>query len=598
MTTILRLEGLDVKAGTQDIRTFFTALHIPDGGVYIMGGSLGEAFIAFTTEDDAQVALLRTGNFLKGSIVTLHISSMKEMEQKLEESLKKKKTLLTVRKPQPCSAANETTRPKNESNGNVKPKSRPKKVKTTQVKPTSRPHDDDTSVSSSAAFPLDPDTADLPAFNAQHFQLSPTNKPASNPLPLDTSTAFFLGVCTVLQGLKPTQTVVPAFEFPKYDSTSSSEEVRNPERTLDPRPGYIRLFGLPASTTKEDICNFFKGLHVQEAMVNVELGIGRGCLVKFADMQDASDALGFNQQLLGSICVEVRGADEKMWDGALQECRNAFDDWSKDKHEISLKERTHYKRKSVSALEIKRKSDHQVQFKLLKKPKPNAEPSASLLKASEYIVMVRNLPRNITKTEIKELFGCPNIPHKNVLHLLDKTSSLTDTAFLIFNCTDDFDYAINLSGCHVGSSAVEVTPITKEIMREMMAKNHPRNQRTGLTDPRLHSHIRKSDPVKTKAQQRENPNETFQRHIFIRNMPANVKRSQIRWLFCKFNLSLDDIVLLQDSGGNSRGEAVVTFESEQDAKLAQRKHGEEFLGTNVLLTLINAKQMRNILVSS
>uniref|UniRef100_A0A3Q2CQ50 RNA binding motif protein 12Ba n=1 Tax=Cyprinodon variegatus TaxID=28743 RepID=A0A3Q2CQ50_CYPVA len=349
MSTILRLEGLDVKAGTQDIREFFKSLHIPDGGVYIMGGSLGEAFIAFANENDAQIALLHNGNFLKGSMVFLHASSIKEMEQKLESFGKK--------------------------------------------------------------------------------TVSPERKT----------------------------------QYPAADKIS-------PKHTSDLKPGYVRLFGLPSSTTKEEICTFFKGLHVKEVIVNVELGKGHGCLVKFANMQDASDALSFNLKLLGSFCVER-----------------------------------------------KRSADNQVHLEPLKKPR-----------------------------------------------------HLTDTAFLIFNRRQDFDYAINLSGCHAGSGAIEVTSITKQIMWGMVAKNNPRNRRTGPTDPRLHSHLRKPDQQKTGT-------------------------SQIRSLFCKFNLSLDDIMLLHDSEGRGRGEAVVTFESEQQAAEAQRMHGEEFLGTSVLLTLINGEQVENIL---
>ncbi|XP_012704766.2 RNA binding motif protein 12Ba [Fundulus heteroclitus] len=592
MTTILRLEGLDVNAGTKDIRGFFEALHIPDGGVYIVGGSLGEAFIAFGTESEAQLALQRSGNLLKGSMVTLHLSSMEEMEKKLEKSLKEKRTLLTVRKPK---AANETSRPHADINRHKKPKSGSDGVDTTKARLVSSPRDG-TAVSSSAAFPLDPDTADLPASNALQRHLSPANRPASDG-PLDTGTAFLLGVCTVLKGLASTQTAGLTFEFPKADGgTALSDKVSNPEHASDSRPGYVRLFGLPASTTKDDICKFFKGLHVQEAIVNVELGISRGSLVKFASKQEATDALGFNQQLLGSTSVEVRGADEKMWEGALQECRNAIDDWSESRKRFP-KERSRHERKSVSSLPIKRKPDNQVQFKPFKKPKPDGGPDASLSKPSEYRVMVRNLPRNITKTDIKELFGCPGMPHKDVLHLLDETRSLTDTAFLAFKRPEDFDYAINLSGCHVGSGNIEVTPITKNVMWEMMAKNHPRNQRTGPTDPRLHGRLRKPDPLKTEAPQGEGPERAARRHVFIRNMPANVKRSQIRSLFCKFNLCLGDIVLLQDGEGGSRGEAVVTFESEEQAALAQTMHGEEFLGTKVLLTRINVEQKEKILNS-
>ncbi|XP_054903573.1 RNA binding motif protein 12Ba [Poeciliopsis prolifica] len=647
MSKILRLEGLDVKAGTEDIRTFFQSLHIPDGGVYIMGGHLGEAFISFTTESEAQAALLRSGNFLKGSMVTLHISSMEEIEQKFEESLNGKKTSLTVRKPHPRSAENEMSRQHKDKNGNVeskssshevymakvkpksrphgvnilrpksrlhednittmKPKSRPHDVNMTtkpksrlrdvnmiKVTPKSRPHGDSTSISSSAAFPVDPDPADLPASNAQHFQLSTTNTPASNAQLLDTD-AFFLGVCSVLQRLQSAQTNVPKFEFPHVDSATSSEAVRNPEHTLDLKPGYVRLFGLPASVTKEDICKFFKGLRIEDVIVDVELGISRGCLVKFADIQDATNALGFNQQLLGSIPVEVRGADEKLWVRALQECSKAFDDRSKCKHERSPTEKAHSERRSVTS--FKRTSD-QVPSKPLKKTKPDVEPNASLSRPSEYTVMVRNLPKNMTKTDIKELFRCPNLPHKNVLHLLDDSSNITDTAFLSFNCTEDFDYAINLSGCHGGSGAIEVTSITKELMWKMINKNHPRNQRTGPTDPRLQRSFKKSEPVRPNAPQRESLNETGQRYIFIRNMPATVKKSQIRGLFCKFSLSLDDIMLLHDSEGYGSGEAVVKFESEQQVTQAQKLHGEEFLGSNVLLTPINEKQMKNILMNT
>uniref|UniRef100_M4AFF5 RNA binding motif protein 12Ba n=1 Tax=Xiphophorus maculatus TaxID=8083 RepID=M4AFF5_XIPMA len=388
MSTILRLEGLDVKAGTEDIRTFFQSLHIPDGGVYIMGGHLGEAFISFTTVSDAQAVKPKSGP---------HGINI------------------------------------------LRPKSRLHEDNMTRLKPKSRPHD--------------------------------------------------VNMTT---------------------NATSSEVVRNPEHTLDLRPGYVRLFGLPASITKGDICKFFKGLRVEDVIVDVELGISRGCLVKFADMQDASDALGFNQQMLGSIPVEVRGAEEKLWVRALQECSKVFDDRSKCKHERSPTEKAHYERRSV--VSHKRTSD-QVPFKPLKHPKRDAEPNASLSRSSDYTVMVRNLPKNMTKTDIKELFRCQNLPHKNVLHL---------------------------------------------------------NQRTGPTDPRLQRSFRK-------------------------NMPATVKKSQIRSLFCKFSLSLDDIMLLHDREGYGSGEAVVKFESEQQVTQAQRLHGEEFLGSNVLLTPINEKQMKNIL---
>uniref|UniRef100_A0A3B4GRT5 RNA binding motif protein 12B n=1 Tax=Pundamilia nyererei TaxID=303518 RepID=A0A3B4GRT5_9CICH len=381
MTIILRLKGLDAKAGIEDIRAFFGSVRIPDGGVCIVGGRLQEAFIAFNTEREAQLAMRLTGNVLKGSKVTLHISKMEELEHRLETVLKEKK-----------------------------------------------------------------------------------------------------------------------------------------KQTLNSQPGYVRLFGLPPSTTKDDICHFFRGLTVQEAIVNVRLGLNHGCLVKFATMQDASAALNFNQQSLGPFCVDVRGACEKIWNSALQE----FD-------------------------------------------------SESGTPAVEYIVMVSNLPKTMTKTEIKELFGCATIPHKNVLHLLDKEGNRTDTAFLLFNRTEDFDYAMNLTGCHVGSNTITVSPITKEAMREKMSKMHLKS---------LKHRLKPKDP-------RTKPN--------LKRKSGLVDKDQIKSLFSKYKIKKDNIALLRNSEGSGIGEAVIQFKSKKLAALAQRLHGKDFLGTKVLLTCITMRQMEDIL---
>lgn len=47
MSVIIRLQNLPWTANALDIRQFFTGLSIPEGGVHIVGGELGDAFIAF-----------------------------------------------------------------------------------------------------------------------------------------------------------------------------------------------------------------------------------------------------------------------------------------------------------------------------------------------------------------------------------------------------------------------------------------------------------------------------------------------------------------------------------------------------------------------
>lgn len=427
-----------MKAGAEDIRTFFKCLHIPDGGVYIVGGSLREAFIAFTTTRDAQLAMRYTGKFLKGSKVTLHISSMEELEHKLKSLLKRKKaspTQITVKRPQPSPDAN--LLPSNAG---------PHTPCTASLPPTTASTLDSNSAnlpqplySSTLNLPpttastLDPDSANVP----QPLYPGTSNVQASNAL--DPNMAFLLGICTALHGLqsnKRENDALPRVDFPKTEIPDVSDKVRTPEQTLNSEPGYVRLFGMPATATKEDICHFFKGLTVQEAIVNVKLGLGHGCLVKFASVQEACDALLFNQQSLGPICVEVRGATAKMWTSALQECENAFDVGERVKPEQSSP-REMANHKQSTALRIKRLSLNRLPSKSPKRPRIDSDPTTAVSPAVEYTVMVSNLPKTMTKTEIKELLGCPNIEHKNVLHLLDKEGNRTDTAFLIFNHTVD-----------------------------------------------------------------------------------------------------------------------------------------------------------------
>lgn len=571
MTIILRLQGLDEQAGTEDIRTFFESFHIPDGGVYIVGGRLREAFIAFTTEKDAQLAMRHTGSFLKGSKVTLHISSMSELEHKLKSLLKRKKApqnKLTAERPEPHLDANVLPLNALPQGANIADLSPP------------------------TAWTLDPsDTANLP---------QPLCPNSSNVQSLDSNTAFILGICTVLQGLqsshqRKTSVEDPRVCLPKADSTVVSDE-KTPEQTLNSKPGYVRLFGLPPSTTKDTICRFFRELTVQEAIVNVQLGLGHCCLVKFANAQDACDALLFNKHMLGPFSVEVRGATEKMWAAALQECERALDGGERVTSKQSpLRDTANHKQKSVSALSLKRPRAKLPPRKSLKKPRPNDDSTTALSAAVEHTVMVQNIPKAMTKTELKELFGCPNISHKNVLHLLDKEGNRTDTAFLIFTCTEDYDYAINLSGCHVGSDAIKVSPITKMMMWEMMAKSRPRGLAHHLTNTRNKPKL-KTDRVETPEEAPGlNPDLAAQLCLFVRNLPANVQKKQIKTFFSKYKLREDNIVLLLDSQGKATGEAVVQFKSQKLAALAQRLHGQHFQGAKVLLTRINVKQKEDIL---
>lgn len=77
---IIRLQNLPLEARSIDIRKFFDGLLIPDGGVHIIGGERGDAFIAFQSDEDARLAMARDGNLLCNTKIKLFLSSKNEMQ--------------------------------------------------------------------------------------------------------------------------------------------------------------------------------------------------------------------------------------------------------------------------------------------------------------------------------------------------------------------------------------------------------------------------------------------------------------------------------------------------------------------------------------
>ena len=75
MSIIIRLQNLPWEANSLDIRRYFQGLSIPDGGVHIVGGEKGDAFIAFSGDEDARQAMGRDGGIIKDSEIKLYLSS-------------------------------------------------------------------------------------------------------------------------------------------------------------------------------------------------------------------------------------------------------------------------------------------------------------------------------------------------------------------------------------------------------------------------------------------------------------------------------------------------------------------------------------------
>lgn len=86
MSIIIRLQNLPWSANSVDIRRFFSGLSIPEGGVHIVGGEMGDAFIAFSTDEDARLAMEKNGGKIKDMQIKLLLSSRTEMMRVIEQA--------------------------------------------------------------------------------------------------------------------------------------------------------------------------------------------------------------------------------------------------------------------------------------------------------------------------------------------------------------------------------------------------------------------------------------------------------------------------------------------------------------------------------
>ena len=93
MSVIIRLQNLPLSASSIDIRRYFSGLSIPDGGVHIVGGEKGDAFIAFASDDHARQAMSRDGGTIKGAKIELFLSSRSELKSVVDQA----RNLIAVR---------------------------------------------------------------------------------------------------------------------------------------------------------------------------------------------------------------------------------------------------------------------------------------------------------------------------------------------------------------------------------------------------------------------------------------------------------------------------------------------------------------------
>ncbi|XP_010011432.1 PREDICTED: RNA-binding protein 12B [Nestor notabilis] len=288
MAVVIRLQGLPVVAGPADIRRFFLGLNIPDGGVHIIGGEIGEAFIIFATDEDARRAMSCSGGFIKDSRIELFLSSKAEMQNTIEMSRKR-----FDRGGRENMAGSRRTGT-NGSGAGVGDMSH-------LVAPFPK------GMNKPGYGPPDHPEAGFHANGARHGNIG---MPKSN-----------------------------------YQSRKACHP-------FNPDDLYLFLRGIPYSATEDEVRAFLSGLHVDGViMIKHRNGLNNGdCLVKFATPGDALEGLKRHRQYMGQRFIEISPSTEERWIeyGGRVDMPNEIDDFFCEDHSPRSSSYMHSRKRSHS----------------------------------------------------------------------------------------------------------------------------------------------------------------------------------------------------------------------------------------------------------
>ncbi|CDQ89886.1 unnamed protein product [Oncorhynchus mykiss] len=344
--------------------------------------------------------------------------------------------------------------------------------------------------------------------------------------------------------------------------SGSYSNVRSRARKPSSQPSsqddlYLLMQGMPFTTNEDDVKEFFNGLEVEDIII---MRNDRGQpnvkgIVKFKSRRDAREGLKRNRHYIGSRFVELDTCSEEQYFKADVGPSSAPTERSPDRA------------RSFSPVAYRSKS-----------PSPSND---------EFCVLVENLPYLVEKRDIKEIFHHADLKYDQILHLLDKYGSETRSAFVLFNNLRDYGAALTLHKKKFLKRCVYISPISKEKMVTMLESGGNTMKGTPPSE-RSSSRSQERPPRETE----KDVYESEKICLYVRNLPFDVRKVEIVDFFLGFRISEEAVVLLLDHKGNGLGEALVIFQTEEEAMRAQSLNGQGFLGTNLILKCISLAQMR------
>ncbi|XP_041639073.1 copine-1 isoform X1 [Cheilinus undulatus] len=621
MAVVIRLQGLPIVAGTMDIRHFFSGLTIPDGGVHIVGGDHGEAFIVFATDEDARLGMMRTGGSIKGSKVSLLLSSKTEMQNMIELSRRRFEAgagAVETAVPTAGNANRQAATPiptvqpgtggRSGSHGNQGFSNTPASV--TAASASQEPQSNKAVASVVPSFPNSYSSAPtittaLASLNAGPPPIPPLpSMPSMPPMP----TLPTIPVPPPVSSLPPVPTVSPLSQGPPVPPMShlphmSSLPPFNP--SLPPPAGLAS--GLPLGTPNPMLFNPLSPL--ASLGLQAQMKAAAAAAVGGAGAANPDELFVLVQNLPFSCSeVEIRaffrglGVDgvRLMRDNQGRPTGRAMVKFFSPQESFEAVKRgggmmgqrfieiTPGSERQWASLNdsgagmpihnsSKSNNDHQDQHHRRGNAGSGSRDQRGRSRSphrQEYCIYLKGLPYEADKKQIKEFFNNLSIIEDSIYIAYGPNGRATGEGFLEFKSEQDYKTALGAHMQYMGSRFIQVHPISRKGMHEKIDSIRKREAQgdgknsDGLKSPRNCAHIT--------------------------NIPYNVSKKDVRAFLEGVGLYEDTLKVLTDSHGNGLGQAIFQLRTEEDARKAERLHRQKLNGRDAFVHLVTFEQMKEV----
>lgn len=562
MAVVIRLQGLPVVAGSADIRRFFSGLNIPDGGVHIIGGEKGEAFIIFATDEDARQGMSFSGRFIKDARIELFLSSKAEMQNIIEVNRK--------RSDHGGRETGTRSRRAGSSNSGVgnfshlvaaikKGFGKSSYGSLDNLKDDFNNSDTEISKSASNQFKKEEFSDSLYVF-IRGMPYSASEDDVFN---------FFSGLqvegMILLEnedGQRSGDGVVK-FATPS-DATEALQRDREymGPRYIEVRPSNKGTW-LKYSREDEKMDNSFEHF----AQLNEERSSSR----ERCSRRDSSYMPSRNQSRSRSPPRRhvARSRSQSASRRYLAHSRSRS-----PRRAVARSRSRSLSRRAVAhsrSGSLQRTAAVRSHSPLSHSTQPRSPDS------KEFYIHVKNLSPAIEKRDLRVFFGKLDIPSHHITFLnTDNNYGGKKEALVVFTSLNEYQTALRYHKESLFGQAVFIHPTSKRSLFQTI--DSPESKRSS----ERHHH----------AKEKRDGCSGQRTCVYVRNFPFDVTNVEVQKFFAGFNIDNNDIHLLYDDKGIGLGEALVRFRSEDQARKAESLNRRRFLGTEVLLRCIPEEQMQ------